>query len=67
MLRAQARIEAKKIVDKKIIYSRAKRPNPNERVMVRDPKNNLILAPDEETLIETLAQRLQRQARAKMH
>ena len=57
---AQARAKAEQLINKKMIESRAKRPNPEERVMIRDPKGQLLLAPDRDTLVEKLAKKLQR-------
>lgn len=66
----QARQKAQKYIDDHIQISQAIRPNREERVMVRFPKDNsptVIKAADTESLREKLAKRIQTQARRKSH
>ena len=60
---ANARTVAQRLVSRKMIRSMAKRPDPDAKVMVRDPKGALVLAADEDQLVEKVAKRIQRQAK----
>lgn len=60
-----ARKNAERFLANNMIESRAKRPDPEAKVMVRYPQGspNVILASDADQLREKLAKRIQSQAR----
>jgi hypothetical protein len=66
MLINQARQKAARFLEGRVIAATARRPPPDERVMVRYPQGRngkIIAASDEETLQERLAKKIQAQAR----
>lgn len=63
---AQARKQASKFLEQKMIRSMARRPDPNGRVMARH-QGKLILAGSEDELQEKLAKRIQAQARSRLN
>lgn len=62
---AQARTQANRIVESKVLESLARRPDPDAKVMVRLPSGYLVKASDRDTLVESTAKRLQYEARRK--
>lgn len=64
-----ARKTATKYVESHVMESLARRPAKDAKVMVRYPRKNgaLILAPDQDTLVEKLAKKIQANARKSAH